>query len=74
MIVPSLLRVMLDTYSDLQNRLLTQSGSAVEALSVDLSQRFVTQMPQAILLNLYGLSECGCHLVRHQIALAAPCP
>lgn len=58
-LVPSLLRVLLDTFPDLQNRLpkLKYWVSSGEALSVELCQRFREQMPESILINLYGSSE-----------------
>jgi amino acid adenylation domain-containing protein len=58
-LVPSLLRLMLDTYPDLQDRLpkLKIWVSSGEALSLDLGLRFKQSMPQSVLLNLYGSSE-----------------
>ncbi len=58
-LVPSLLRVLLDTYSDLHARLprLRHWVSSGEALDMELTQRFYDAMPQAILINLYGSSE-----------------
>ena len=58
-VVPSLLRVLLDTYSDLQQsvpllRLWTASG---ETLSVELCRIFRERLPTSKLLNLYGSSE-----------------
>jgi aminoglycoside N3'-acetyltransferase/acyl carrier protein len=57
--VPSYLRVMLDTYPDLQERLpkLKLWISSGEALSKELYQRFREKLPQSLLLNLYGSSE-----------------
>ena len=57
--VPSYLRVMLDTYPDLQARLpkLNLWISSGEALSKELYQRFREKLPQSLLLNLYGSSE-----------------
>jgi len=58
-LVPTLLRVMLDHAPDLgtrvpQLKLWTASG---EDLSVDLAERFRCAFPEARLLNLYGSSE-----------------
>jgi amino acid adenylation domain-containing protein len=58
-LVPTLLRVMLDQAPDLgtrvpQLKLWTASG---EDLSVDLAERFRCAFPEARLLNLYGSSE-----------------
>jgi amino acid adenylation domain-containing protein len=57
--VPSLLRILLDIPGGLKQRLphlrhWTLSG---EALSVDLARRFMEKMPDCTLLNLYGSSE-----------------
>ncbi|MBE9217205.1 amino acid adenylation domain-containing protein, partial [Plectonema cf. radiosum LEGE 06105] len=58
-LVPSLLRVLLDTCSDLRKRLsnLKLWVSSGEALSLDLLQNFRQIMPESTLLNLYGSSE-----------------
>ena len=58
-LVPSLLRVLLDTYPDLQHRLPNLKLSLVsgETLAVDLCQRFLERMPHSRLVNLYGASE-----------------
>ncbi|MEO7327241.1 MAG: amino acid adenylation domain-containing protein, partial [Minicystis sp.] len=58
-LVPSLLRALLETHADLATRLpelhtWTTSG---EALSAELCERFLAAMPGRILLNLYGCSE-----------------
>ncbi|HYP26492.1 MAG TPA: amino acid adenylation domain-containing protein [Blastocatellia bacterium] len=60
-VVPSLLRVILDSRADLQGALprlkyLVTSG---EALPAELLQRFRQQMPESLLLNLYGMSEAS---------------
>jgi amino acid adenylation domain-containing protein len=59
MLVPSLLRLLLNTYENLQSRLpkLKLWCTGGEALSVDLCQRFLASMPHSVLLNIYGLSE-----------------
>jgi amino acid adenylation domain-containing protein/non-ribosomal peptide synthase protein (TIGR01720 family) len=58
-LVPSLLRVILDLYPDLQNRLpaLDFWVTSGEVLTPELFRRFRAQMPRAILYNLYGTSE-----------------
>jgi amino acid adenylation domain-containing protein len=58
-LVPSLLRLLLDTFSDLQVclpalRFWVTSG---EALPVELLRRFQAELPRATLYNLYGTSE-----------------
>ena len=58
-LVPSLLRTLLDADPNLQERLpaLRFWVSSGEALSVELCQRFQEQMPRGRLVNLYGSSE-----------------
>jgi amino acid adenylation domain-containing protein/non-ribosomal peptide synthase protein (TIGR01720 family) len=58
-LVPSLLRSMLDTAPNLQNRLprMRHWICSGEALPADLSARFVTAMPNSVLTNLYGATE-----------------
>jgi amino acid adenylation domain-containing protein len=58
-LVPSLLRVLLDTYPDLQHRLphLKLWFVSGETLAPDLCQRFLECMPHSRLVNLYGASE-----------------
>ncbi|HEX6288077.1 MAG TPA: non-ribosomal peptide synthase/polyketide synthase, partial [Herpetosiphonaceae bacterium] len=58
-LVPSLLRAILDTHPRLHDQLpqLTCWVSSGEALPLDLARRFAEQMPHATLLNLYGSSE-----------------
>ncbi|MEG4342108.1 amino acid adenylation domain-containing protein [Microcoleus sp. A003_D6] len=58
-LVPSLLRLLLDTFADLQKRLpkLNFWVTSGEALSVDLLQKFRQILPESTLLNLYGSSE-----------------
>jgi amino acid adenylation domain-containing protein len=58
-LVPSLLRVLLDTEADLQNQLshLKYCISSGEALPLELAQRFLNSMPHSALINLYGSSE-----------------
>jgi amino acid adenylation domain-containing protein len=58
-LVPSLLRVILDTYPDLQQRLpsLQFWVTSGEDLQAELFRRFRHSMPQSTLYNLYGTSE-----------------
>jgi amino acid adenylation domain-containing protein/FkbM family methyltransferase/non-ribosomal peptide synthase protein (TIGR01720 family) len=58
-LVPSLLRTMLDTVPDLASRLadLTLWIVSGEALTADVSERFAAAMSHAVLVNLYGTSE-----------------
>ncbi len=58
-LVPSLLRVLLETYQDLSERLSELSLWIVsgEALTSELAALFHQKMPEARLLNLYGSSE-----------------
>jgi amino acid adenylation domain-containing protein len=60
-LTPSLLRVLLDTYSDLQDRLPSLQLWFVggEVLSRDLGQRFRECLPHSRLINLYGASEAS---------------
>jgi amino acid adenylation domain-containing protein len=58
-LVPSLLRALLDGHPDLQDRLplLRFWVTSGEELSGELAWRFLTQMPDSLLHNLYGTSE-----------------
>jgi surfactin family lipopeptide synthetase C len=58
-LVPSLLRVMLESFADLQDRLpaLKYWVTSGEALTPELQRLFSERMPQAVLVNLYGSSE-----------------
>lgn len=58
-LVPSLLRALLDIYDDLQERLprLRLWFAGGEVLSSDLWQRFQARLPQSRLINLYGAAE-----------------
>ncbi|HEX5709699.1 MAG TPA: amino acid adenylation domain-containing protein, partial [Pyrinomonadaceae bacterium] len=58
-VVPSFLRVLLDTSEDLQTRLpkLKYWTTSGEALTADLAKRFRALLPASTLLNLYGSSE-----------------
>jgi amino acid adenylation domain-containing protein len=58
-LAPSLLRVLVELFPDLQQRLprLRYWVTSGEALPLELYQRFRVCFPQATLLNLYGSSE-----------------
>src|SRR5205823_13307539 len=58
-VVPSLLRTLLDTVPDIAERLpdLTLWIASGEALDLDLAVRFEREMPHATLINMYGCSE-----------------
>ena len=58
-LVPSLLRILLHRFPDLQQRLprLKFWVTSGEAISRELSQQFQSCMPHAVLYNLYGTSE-----------------
>jgi amino acid adenylation domain-containing protein len=58
-LVPSLLRTMLEIFPNLQSRLprLKYWVTSGEALGVELAQRFTAAVPDAALINLYGSSE-----------------
>jgi amino acid adenylation domain-containing protein len=60
-LVPSLLRTLLDTFPDLQEHLpnLKLWFTGGEALSADLCQLFRDRLPQSCLVNLYGTSEAA---------------
>ncbi|MBD2775781.1 non-ribosomal peptide synthetase [Iningainema tapete] len=68
-LVPSLLRMLLDT-EDLQLRLpkLKLWVTSGEALSIDLLQKFRLVMPNSTLLNLYGSSEVSADVTCHSIS------
>jgi non-ribosomal peptide synthetase component F len=59
LLTPSLLRVLLDAYVDLQRRVpsLKLWFAGGEILSRELWKRFLEHMPNSRLINLYGASE-----------------
>jgi aspartate racemase len=59
LLVPSLLRALLDTYDDLQRQLphLQLWFTGGEVLPRELWERFQARMPQSRLVNIYGASE-----------------
>jgi amino acid adenylation domain-containing protein len=72
LLVPSLLRALLDTYSDLQERLpsLTLWFAGGEALSSALWQRFQQSLSHSRLINLYGASETSANTTWYDTSLA----
>jgi amino acid adenylation domain-containing protein len=71
-LVPSLLRILLDTFSDLQDRLpnLQLWFAGGEALPSDLWQRFRERLPYSRLINLYGASEASDDTTWYDTSLA----
>jgi amino acid adenylation domain-containing protein len=68
-LVPSLLRTLLDTVPDLAARLpaLRFWVSSGEPLTADLAARFLAVLPGRDLLNLYGASEVSADVTGHLI-------
>jgi amino acid adenylation domain-containing protein len=73
-LVPSLLRAMLDSEAQIATRLplLKYWISSGEALSVDLVRRFRASLPNRILLNLYGSSEVAADVTCYDTANMRP--
>jgi amino acid adenylation domain-containing protein len=71
-VVPSLLRAILDTDAELSTRLckLRLCVTSGEALSSDLAARFLAQLPGTRLLNLYGSSEVAADSTFHEVTRA----
>ncbi len=69
-VVPSLLRVLLDTHTHLQQRLpqLQLWVTSGEALSHNLLQKFRQTLPESTLLNLYGSSEVSADVTCYSIS------
>ncbi|HCF29926.1 MAG TPA: non-ribosomal peptide synthetase, partial [Cyanobacteria bacterium UBA11049] len=70
-LVPSLLRLLLDTYSHLTRNLshLKFWITSGEALSINLAKTFRELMPFAKLINLYGSSEVSANVTYYDISL-----
>jgi acyl-coenzyme A synthetase/AMP-(fatty) acid ligase/acyl carrier protein len=64
-----LLRVLLDSFVDLQKRLFDLKIwiSSGEEISVKLAQRFRQVMPEAKLINLYGSSEVSADVTYYEV-------
>jgi amino acid adenylation domain-containing protein/non-ribosomal peptide synthase protein (TIGR01720 family) len=69
-LVPSLLRLFLETFPDLNRRLpkLRLWVSSGEALSPQVCQSFYEMMPGRILLNVYGSSEVAADVTVYQVS------
>jgi amino acid adenylation domain-containing protein len=68
-LVPSLLRVLLDRIPDLRNkvptlRIWSSSGESLPAKTVEI---FKTSLPDRSLINLYGSSEASADVTYHEI-------
>ncbi|MBW4677719.1 MAG: amino acid adenylation domain-containing protein [Desmonostoc geniculatum HA4340-LM1] len=70
-LVPSLLRLLLDSYSEQTEKLshLKIWITSGEPLSLDLTQSFYKLMPSAKLLNFYGLSEVSANAICYDTSL-----
>jgi len=68
-LVPSLLRALLDYAPNLQDRVprLKLWSCSGEALSGELARRFRQGFPQATLLNIYGSSEVAADVTWHEV-------
>jgi amino acid adenylation domain-containing protein len=68
-LVPSLLRALLDHAPDLGQRVpkLKLWSCSGEVLSADLAQRFRQACPEAKLLNIYGSSEVAADVTWHEV-------
>ncbi len=68
-LVPSLMRVLLDSFGDLQKRLpeLRLWVTSGEEIPLELAKRFWEAMPQARLINLYGSSEVSADVTCYEI-------
>lgn len=68
-LVPSLLRVILESTDDLDQRLsgLRYWTCSGEALPVELAQLFKQKLPGRSLINLYGSSEVAADVTRYEV-------
>ena len=75
-LVPSLLRILLETCSDLQLQLpqLKLWVSSGEPLLIDLLQQFRQSLPDSTLLNLYGSSEVSADVTCYSLSPDEPLP
>ena len=69
-LVPSLLRLLLDTHNDLQTQLpqLKIWVTSGEVLSLDLLETFRQALPESTLLNLYGSSEVSADVTGYSVS------
>lgn len=75
-LVPSFLRILLNTHSILQSHLpqLKLWISSGEALSINLLQQFRQSLPDSTLLNLYGSSEVAADVTCYRLSPHKPLP
>ena len=68
-LAPSLLRVILESYDDLQERLphLKYWSASGEALPLELARQFWRRLPNAVLLNMYGASEAAADSIVYEV-------
>jgi len=68
-LVPSLLRALLDHCSDLAAKLpnLTLWSVSGETLTNDIARQFSSALPEATLLNIYGSSEVAADVTYHEV-------
>jgi amino acid adenylation domain-containing protein len=73
-VVPTLLRALLDTFGDLGAKVpaLKHWTSSGETLQTDLELRFKEKVPGAVLLNLYGSTEVMADVTCYQIGDSGP--
>lgn len=69
-LVPSLLRVILEQETDLASKVprLKYWTSSGEALPVALAQSFKEKLPDAVLINLYGSSELAADVTCYEVS------
>ncbi len=72
-LVPSLLRAIVDAYPDLRQRLpdLHLIVSSGEPLTADLARRLLAALPGVTLLNLYGASEASADSTCYEVRAGA---
>ncbi|HSU16596.1 non-ribosomal peptide synthetase [Longimicrobium sp.] len=75
-LVPSLLRALLDRYPRLGERCprLRVVVSGGETLPPELARRFAKAVPGAVLLNVYGMSEAASESTHHPLRSAGDAP
>src|SRR5258708_964169 len=68
-LVPSLLRMLLDQVGNLAERLpkLRLWSASGEVLTTEIAQRFRAALPQSTLLNIYGSSEVAADVTCHEV-------
>jgi amino acid adenylation domain-containing protein len=75
-LVPPLLRVLLDQPGNLQHSLprLQYWTCSGEALPLDLARAFMVRMPESVLINLYGSSEVAADVTCYEVNEAEGLP